>query len=53
MSKEIVNALEKGDNLEAEQIFNSAITNKVGDALETRRKEMAQTFVKSWEDEAD
>ena len=53
MSKEIVNALEMGDNLEAEQIFNSAITSKVGDALETRRKEKAKTFVKSWEDETD
>ena len=53
MSKEIVNALEMGDNLEAEQIFNSAITSKVGDALETRRKEMAKTFVKSWEDETE
>ena len=53
MSKEIVNALEMGDNLEAEQIFNSAITSKVCDALETRRKEMAKTFVKSVEDETD
>ena len=53
MSKEIVDALSNGDNLEAEKVFNSAISTKVGDALETRRKEMGKTFVKSLENETD
>ena len=53
MSKEIVDALSNGDNLEAEKVFNSAISTKVGDALETRRKEMAKSFVKSLENETD
>ncbi len=47
MSKEIVNALASGDNLEAESEFGTAISTKVGDALETRRKELANVFVKS------
>jgi hypothetical protein len=47
MSREIVNALSNGDHLEAESSFNQSLSHKVGHALETRRKEIATTFVKT------
>ena len=47
MSKEMIDALAKSDNLGAEQAFNSDITTKISAALENRRKELATTFVKS------
>jgi|TARA_B110000977_G_scaffold172315_1_gene224616 hypothetical protein len=45
MSKEMVDALSNGDNVGAETEFNSALSLKLGDALETKRKELAGTFV--------
>ena len=47
MSREIVDALSNGVNLEAESNFNQSLSHKVGDALEARRKEIATTFVKT------
>ena len=47
MSKEMIDALANSDNLGAEKAFNDAISTKVGDALENRRKELSGTFVKS------
>ena len=47
MSDEFVNALQNGKNLEAEDAFKSAMQDKVGAALETKRKEVANTFVKT------
>ena len=47
MSREIVDALSNGDNIGAESNFNDALSQKVGDALEARRKEIATTFVKT------
>ena len=47
MSKEMIDALANSDNLGAEQAFNDAISTKIGDALENRRKELSGTFVKS------
>jgi len=47
MSKELVNALSTGENLKANSHFNDALSHKIGDALETRRKELANTFVKT------
>ena len=44
-SKEFVDALAKGSNLDAEDAFKSAIGNKVTDALETKRQELAKGFV--------
>ena len=44
MSREFIDAIESGDNLEAEDEFNNSISSKVGDALEFRRKEISQTF---------
>ena len=47
MSNEFVNALHNGKNLEAEDAFKSAMQDKVGAALETKRKEVANSFVKT------
>ena len=47
MSNEFVNALQNGKNLEAEDAFKSAMQNKIGAALETKRREVANSFVKT------
>ena len=47
MSKEFVDAIVDGNNLEAEKAFSITIANRVGDALEVKRKELANTFVNS------
>ena len=47
MSKEFVDAIVGGDNLEAEKAFSITMATRVGDALEVKRKELANTFVKS------
>ena len=44
MSREFIDAIESGDNLEAGDEFNNSISSKVGDALEFRRKELSQNF---------
>ena len=44
-SKDFVDALARGSNLDAEDAFKSAICNKVTDALETKRQELAKGFV--------
>ena len=44
-SKDFVAALARGSNLDAEDAFKSAIGNKVTDALETKRQELAKGFV--------
>ena len=44
-SKDFVNALARGSNLDAEDAFKSAIGNKVTDALEKKRQELAKGFV--------
>ena len=45
MTKEVVDAIASGDNLGAETQFKNAIQQKVGDALEKRREEVANTMV--------
>ena len=45
MSKEIVDAIASGDNLGAETHFKNAVSQRVGDALEKRREEVANTMV--------
>ena len=47
MSKEFVDAIVSGDNLGAEKAFSITMSSRVGDALEIKRKELANTFVKS------
>ena len=46
-AKEFVNALQNGKNLDAEDAFKTAMSSKVGDALEDKRKEVAGSFVKN------
>ncbi len=47
MSKEFIDALVDGNNIEAEKAFSITMAARVGDALEVKRKEHANTFVKS------
>ena len=44
-AKEFVDALQNGKNLDAEDAFKMAMSSKVGDALEDKRKDVAQSFV--------
>ena len=46
-TKDIIDALQSGDNLGAETAFKDTIATKVGDALEIKRKEISKTFVAS------
>ena len=46
-AEDFVNELQKSNNLGAEDAFKSTMTDRVGQALETKRKEVAGTFVKN------
>ena len=50
MSKEFVDAIQAGNNLEAEAAFKDAVAKKVGDNLELKRKELSKTFVSNYTD---
>ena len=45
MSREFVDSMVLGNNIDAEAAFKTSISTKVGDALETKRKEYSKTFV--------
>ena len=47
MSREFVDSIASVYNLDAERAFKDSMTNKVGDALEIKRKEISKTFVAS------
>ena len=47
MSNEFVDALYNGKNLEAEDAFKTTMQDKVGAALEVKRREVANNFVKT------
>ena len=47
MSREFVDAIVSGNNVEAEKAFTASVSTKVGDALEIKRKEISANFVKS------
>ena len=47
MSDEFVNALQNGNNIEAEDAFKIAMQDKIGAALEVKRREVANNFVKT------
>ena len=49
----IVDALQTNNNLEAEASFKSVMQQKVGDALEMKRREVANNFVKTPQVEVD
>ena len=53
MSKEFVDALVDGNNIEAEKAFSISMATKVGDTLEVKRRELANTFVKYQDKESD
>ena len=43
--RNFVDAIGNGDNLAAEKHFNDSLAAKVGDALETKRQDVAKSFV--------
>tara|TARA_Y100001937_G_scaffold118928_1_gene173928 strand:- start:594 stop:770 length:177 start_codon:yes stop_codon:yes gene_type:complete len=43
--RDFVDSIASGDNLSAETHFTDALSAKVGSALETKRKDVARTFV--------
>ena len=43
----MIDALDKDDHIEAETQFKSALVDKVGAALDDRRKDLAKTFVRT------
>ena len=45
MSKEFVKSIISDNNIEAERAFNDSISTKVGQALETKRREISQNIV--------
>ena len=45
MSREVVDHLEKDDKISAQDTFKSVMGQKVGDALEIKRKDISNTFV--------
>ena len=47
MSREFVDAIVAGNNIEAEKVFTQSMASKVGDNLEVKRKELSNTFVNS------
>ena len=46
-AKEFVDALHNKKNLDAEDAFKTAMSSKVGDALEDKRKEVAGSLVQN------
>tara|TARA_R110001592_G_C12850373_1_gene721795 strand:+ start:476 stop:652 length:177 start_codon:yes stop_codon:yes gene_type:complete len=53
MSKDFVDSIATGDNLGAEKAFSISMATKVGDTLEVKRRELANTFVKYQDKESD
>ena len=47
MSKEFVDTIVAGNNIDAETAFKNSMATKVGDALVVKRKEISSNFVKS------
>jgi len=46
-AKEFVDALQNGKNLDAEDAFKIAMSSKVGDTLENKRREVAGSLVRN------
>ena len=46
MSREMIDALANNDNLQAENEFKNAISQKMGASLELKRKDVAGTMIK-------
>jgi hypothetical protein len=45
-AEDFVNELQNSNNLGAEDAFKSAMTDRVGQSLEMKRREVAGTFVR-------
>ena len=46
-AKEFVDAISNSNNLGAEDAFKSAMSQKIGDALETKRKEQSKNYAQT------
>ena len=46
-TKDLLNAIISGNNVDAERIFQDNMALRVGDKLEMQRREVANSFVKS------
>ena len=46
-TRDMIDALHKGNNLEAEKSFNDVMSAKVGSSLENKRVEVSNSFVKT------
>lgn len=46
-TKDIIDSLANNDVVDAEKAFKEVMSQKVGDALEIKRREVANSFVKS------
>ena len=44
-SRDFIDSIENGENLEAESHFSSVLSDKVGASLENRRQELANELV--------
>ena len=47
MSREFVDAIASGDNMNAEKAFKQEIVSKIGDTLELKRRDVAKDLVSS------
>jgi hypothetical protein len=45
MSRDFVDSVMNGDNVHAQDTFKTAISDKVGETLEVKRREYANSFV--------
>jgi hypothetical protein len=46
-AKEFVDAISNSNNLGAEDAFKGAMSQKIGDALETKRKELSKNYAQT------
>lgn len=46
-TKDLLNAIVSGNNIEAERIFQNDMADRVGNKLEMQRRDVANSFVKS------
>lgn len=51
--RSMIDALDQDNNLDAETSFKAALTDKVGDVLDMKRKDLAKTFVRTGEADVD
>ena len=52
-TKNMINALETGDTVEAEKEFKAALADKVGSELDAKRKDLAGTIMNKEPEEKD